>query len=92
MSVRTFLFCDLCNPDGIRSVDPRRRDRRPGNSGRRHDDGRAWFEGRTEEARSLGWSETDQGDHLCPDCQQRIAAWPGGRLDRFQWPAVPGYA
>ncbi|NIR30407.1 MAG: hypothetical protein GWN84_14085 [Gammaproteobacteria bacterium] len=72
MSVRTFLFCDVCNPMGIRTVEMRRGGRhRDARAGRRITDGRAWFEGDVEAAQAAGWSPSHDGRHLCPLCTAR---------------------
>ncbi len=71
MTFRTFLFCDICNPYGTRSVELRRDMKRSDNQGRRISDGRSWFEGDIEEAKELGWSELDDGRHVCPRCRER---------------------
>lgn len=71
MSVRTFIFCDICNPMGIRMVEVRRNGQRGTYEGRRLTDGRAWFEGSAEEAKSLGWAVTLDGRHVCAGCTAR---------------------
>lgn len=71
MSIRTFLFCDICNPQAVRTVDTRMPsgDKR---WDRRASDGRAWFEGDSKIAiNSLGWRTTQDGRHLCPGCAHR---------------------
>ena len=84
MSVRTFLFCDFCNPGGLRTVEYQRCGRRPSCAGRRREDGRAWFEGTVEEAvEQHGWHCTEDGYHLCPECKARLTARPGARLGAF---------
>ncbi|MBU0500792.1 MAG: hypothetical protein KJ558_13705 [Gammaproteobacteria bacterium] len=70
MSIRTFIFCDHCNPIAIRFVEERRRSRwEDPTMGRRISDGRAWFDGNTDEARQAGWIIEDQ--HICPHCQRK---------------------
>jgi hypothetical protein len=71
MSVRTFLFCDICNPMGIRLVEVRRTGERDTSEGRRLIDGRAWFEGSVEEAKAVRWAVTLDGRHVCPACATR---------------------
>lgn len=69
MAVRTFIFCDTCNPRGIRSIEERRYSMRRG--GRRINDDRAWFEGTEEEARQAGW-HIENGTHTCEYCATNI--------------------
>lgn len=72
MAIRTFLFCDICNPQAIRHVEQRRRRPRADSSGQRITDGRAWFEGDLELALSdHGWSVSASGKHVCPKCAKR---------------------
>lgn len=72
MAIRTFLFCDTCNPQATRSVEQRRDSWRGDKGGRRLSDNRAWIEGSIEEAvREHGWHETPDGHHICPACQAR---------------------
>lgn len=72
MSLRTFLFCDICNPQGIRTIDTPVGHNDNEHWGRRTTDGRAWFEGDAQFAVStLGWMETEDGRHLCPSCTRR---------------------
>ena len=70
MSVRTFIFCDRCNPQGIRNINRRNRSTDE-NKGRRNSDGRAWFEGSIEEGIELGWSINAQEEDLCPSCVKK---------------------
>lgn len=73
MSIRRFIFCDICNPKTIRQIEERRHSRRDDPAmGRRVSDGRAWFDGSEEEALEAGWLiEEDTGRHICPHCQKR---------------------
>jgi len=70
MSIRTFVFCDICNPQGLRSIEFRRTPRDEQRNGRRISDGRAWFEGKPEMARQAGWRCTPDDRHICPHCQK----------------------
>lgn len=84
MSLRIFLFCDFCNPEGIRTVDERRAPIRDTGKGRRNTDNKVWFEGSAEEAViNQGWHITEDNKHICPDCQHRLESWPGKRLGDF---------
>lgn len=70
MSIRTFIFCDICNPQGLRSIEFRRSPRESGREGRRILDGRNWYEGTIYEATtSAGWIISEQGEHICPGCK-----------------------
>ena len=71
MTVRTFLFCDICNPYGTRNVELRRDMTRSDKEGRRISDDRAWFEGDEVEAVATGWRVLADGRHICPRCKQR---------------------
>ncbi len=72
MSIRTFIFCDVCNPMGERDViDRRNPDRHTNEGGRRFTDNRAWFEGNLREAHDAGWRVTDDDKNLCPVCAAR---------------------
>jgi len=84
MSVRTFIFCDKCNPQAIRTLNPRCNvnDRRETEArhndnvrrqydGRRNSDGRAWFEGSLETGIKAGWATNELGDLLCPNCKDK---------------------
>jgi len=73
MSIRRFIFCDLCNPKSIRHIEERRRSRHDDPTmGRRLSDGRAWFDGSEVEAEEAGWLvETNPPKHICPHCLQR---------------------
>lgn len=65
MAVRTFVFCDACNPQGFRAINS-------GNDfGRREADDRAWFEGSLFEAQYNGWVTTAEGHNLCPKCHEK---------------------
>ena len=71
MAVRTFVFCDICNPMAIRILDRRAGTERQ-RSGRRITDGRSWYEGYTSDAiDGHGWNRTNEGRHVCPDCSER---------------------
>ena len=72
MSIRSFVFCDICNPQAIRTIECRRSNRNEElRNGRRISDGRAWFEGDLETAvKQAGWLVTSENKHICPACQQ----------------------
>ena len=56
MTIRCFIFCDICNKRATRAVEERRRAHRDDPTmGRRISDGRAWFEGDEAEASEAGW-------------------------------------
>jgi hypothetical protein len=40
--------------------------------GRRISDGRVWFDGSHEEAQAAGWVATEDGQHVCPACFDRM--------------------
>jgi hypothetical protein len=63
MAIRTFLFCDICNPQAIRHVEA------PSKLQRRSSDARAWYEGSAQDAAAVGWSVTATGEHHCPRCR-----------------------
>ncbi len=69
MSIRKFVFCDICNPQALRSVEFRRATRIDARTGRRISDGRAWFEGEPAMAAKAGWLCKPDGLHICPACQ-----------------------
>ncbi|WP_347987365.1 hypothetical protein [Methylomonas sp. AM2-LC] len=70
MTIRTFIFCDICNPQGLRSIEYRRTTRLDERSGRRISDGRAWLEASLDQSLDKsGWVRTADGLHLCPRCQ-----------------------
>ena len=73
MARRSFIFCDICNPLALRSIEMRRtansRDQR---DGRRLSDGRAWYDGGDNEAKVAGWVVTDDSQHICPACFERL--------------------
>ncbi len=70
MSIRTFIFCDICNPQGIRSIEFRRAPRKGERMGRRISDGRIWFDGSLAEAIDKGWNGNAKGQHICPACSE----------------------
>lgn len=70
MSIRTFIFCDVCNPLGIRCPEQRRDVHRDPLIGRRHTDGRAWVEGDSAHAISSGWVNSSN-HYICPGCSER---------------------
>lgn len=76
MSIRSFIFCDTCNPQGIRVMEFRRRARDNSRNGRRISDGRAWFDGDLSHAKRQGWQIDPDGQHTCPVCSKNIAALP----------------
>jgi len=69
MSIRTFVFCDICNPQGLRSIEFRRRPRTE-RAGRRLSDSRSWHEGGISDAIENGWSINIEGQHICPACHK----------------------
>lgn len=70
MSIRSFVFCDICNPQGIRTIEFRRAPRKEDiRNGRRICDGRFWFEGNLSAAVQNGWITTEKGKHICPSCK-----------------------
>ncbi|MDP2904035.1 MAG: hypothetical protein Q8N96_13180 [Methylovulum sp.] len=71
MSIRKIIFCDICNPQGMRSIEVRRAPRNNDRTGRRISDGRAWIEGELNSAISNGWICTSDGRHICPACQSK---------------------
>ncbi len=68
--LRVIIFCDVCNPQGIRYIEQNRSTQRGDEGGRRITDGRSWFEGPLDEAFKLHWLQED-GEHVCPRCQER---------------------
>ncbi len=70
MSIRTFIFCDICNPQGIRTIEFRRSPREDDRNGRRLSDGRFWFDGSLSTAIENGWSVAATGQHICPSCKK----------------------
>lgn len=64
MSKRTFIFCDSCNPQGIRT------DNKGFLYSRRACDARSWYEGDEKGASKIGWETTDEGLNVCPKCQR----------------------
>ena len=69
MSIRTFIFCDICNPQALRSIEFRRGPREKERNGRRLSDGRAWFEGDLSNALEQDWITNADGQHICPACK-----------------------
>jgi len=69
MSVRQFVFCDVCNTTGIRQVEERRSHLRAG--GRRRNDDRAWVEGCRDAAGEQGWVVDVQDRDVCDRCCER---------------------
>ncbi|OUR71900.1 hypothetical protein A9Q78_08800 [Methylophaga sp. 41_12_T18] len=68
--LRVIIFCDVCNPQGIRYIEQTRSTQRGDEGGRRVTDGRSWFEGPLEDALKLDWLHED-GAHICPRCRNR---------------------
>jgi hypothetical protein len=74
MSIRTIIFCDICNPQGLRSIEFRRAPRKDERNGRRISDGRACYQGSIYEAMaSAGWIINEEGEHICPGCKESHA-------------------
>ena len=69
---RSFIFCDICNPQAVRYVEMRRSIGRDSRIGRRLSDGRNWFEGSDEEAVAAGWVASEEGHYICPVCLRRM--------------------
>jgi hypothetical protein len=69
MSIRKIIFCDICNPQGMRPIEFRRSPRPNERGGRRISDGRSWIEGEPEIAIKNGWIVDPEGRHICPSCQ-----------------------
>lgn len=65
MSKRTFIFCDSCNPQGIRT------DNRGYLYSRRACDSWSWYEGDETSSLKTGWELTDEGKNVCPKCQRK---------------------
>lgn len=73
MSIRKIIFCDICNPQGLRSIEFRRAPRENERDGRRICDGRSWYEGEIFEAvQKANWIITTDGQHICPNCQPNL--------------------
>ena len=71
MTIRTFIFCDICNQRGIRTPEMRQGSHRDSeHRGRRVTDSRAWYEGEVKDAIAAGWQIDLQGRHVCPRCHQ----------------------
>jgi len=68
--LRVIIFCDICNPQGIRYIEQNRSSQRGDVDGRRISDGRSWFEGALELAIEQSWV-VEKGEHICPRCQER---------------------
>jgi hypothetical protein len=69
MSIRKIIFCDICNPRGLKTVELRRVYRENENIGRRITEGRAWIEGEVSDAVENGWLCTSDDRHICPSCR-----------------------
>jgi hypothetical protein len=68
MTTRTFVFCDVCNPEAIRAVEPQ--DVGLTQNRRRITDERVWLEGALDSAVcDHGWYVTTDGAHICPHCR-----------------------
>jgi hypothetical protein len=72
MARRSFIYCDICNPLALRSIEMRRVTGRDSRDGRRLSDGRAWYDGSDKEAKHAGWVVADDGQHICPSCFERL--------------------
>ncbi len=71
MTIRKFIFCDICNPQCLRTIEFRRAPRENQRTGRRISDGRAWFEGELAGALKAGWICNTDGKHICPVCKRQ---------------------
>jgi hypothetical protein len=69
MSIRKIIFCDICNPRGVKTVEFRRGYRKNGSTGRRITESRAWIEGDVTDAVENGWLCTQNDRHVCPVCK-----------------------
>jgi len=79
VSIRRFIFCEACNPQGIRCLELRRNLHRDCCHGRRWNDGRAWFEADLKIAlmdAGSGWHHDGEGRHVCTDCFARPPSLP----------------
>ncbi len=72
MARRSFIYCDICNPLALRSIEMRRTNGRDQREGRRLSDGRAWYDGSDHDAKLNGWVIADDGQHICPACFDRM--------------------
>jgi len=68
--LRVIIFCDICNPQGIRYIEQNRSSQRSDIGGRRITDGRSWLEASLETALENGW-RYENDEHVCPRCQER---------------------
>jgi hypothetical protein len=68
MTIRAIVFCDKCNPQGVRYIEARGSKREDPRAGRRNSDGRAWIEGEEAEIIKNGWVSMSDGSHICPNC------------------------
>ena len=74
MTMKTFIFCDVCNARGVRLRDERRceerrcEERETELGGRRSTDGRHWIEGSVKDALTAGWTQDARGRHICERC------------------------
>lgn len=72
MSNRTFIFCDICNPQVIRPIEFRRSRRNDKPTGRRLCDGKVWFKGNLAEAiDNAGGALMKMFSRFAPVCQNR---------------------
>jgi len=69
MTVKTLIFCDICNAHCVQQVD-RRKKIRDDSTGRRFSDAGAWIEGDLENISEFGWIVTSKNKHICPRCYQ----------------------
>jgi len=68
--LRVIVFCDVCNPQGIRYIEQQHNSEGGDEDGRRITAGRAWYEGSLTEAEQTGWV-IDDDKHICPKCEAR---------------------
>ncbi|MBI5918894.1 MAG: hypothetical protein HY849_05935 [Nitrosomonadales bacterium] len=84
MGVKTFIYCDFCNPSAIRFVDRRVPERSL--DGRRNSDSRSFIDGGGADALASGWKIVD-GRHFCPRCIQHAHKLPAAESSSEQFSA-----
>ncbi len=73
--LQSVVFCDRCNPQGVRLIENRREGYRSDQSGRRLTDGREWIDYSSPEALlEQNWVLAEDGKHYCPQCSSMAKA------------------